>query len=392
MAVEKNPKRYATFPPEVASVAAARRFVGDTLRNWGVDEVDDAMLLTSELVTNAIVHAGTEVEVVCEALGGQVRIEVHDRHQARRIPVPGDQVSGRGLLFPETLAITWGVTYGQGDKQVWFTVPGTAGETPGAAASRVRGDHHHPAAGPADRRPARPPHRTDRAGRARRRLRLRPAHRGRRRAGPEGDLRRTARGRGAGVRPRRASGRRPWRLRRPGRQPVQPARPAGRRDPVAGHRAVRHRRPGDRAVDRRLAGRRALRRGRRRAPPAGRRPPGALARTRPPDGAGAGPARLARLSRRGEQPARRHPRPADDHGPGGPADRAAAGDLVRGVHRARQRRGAAGVRLARRRDDGGRPAHAARHGGPGAAARRARPVGGVRARGPARTCPPPRTG
>ena len=130
MAVEKNPKRYATFPPEVASVAAARRFVGDTLRNWGVDEVDDAMLLTSELVTNAIVHAGTEVEVVCEALGGQVRVEVHDRHQARRIPVPGDQVSGRGLLFPETLAISWGVTYGQGDKQVWFTVPGTAGDSP----------------------------------------------------------------------------------------------------------------------------------------------------------------------------------------------------------------------------------------------------------------------
>jgi serine phosphatase RsbU (regulator of sigma subunit)/anti-sigma regulatory factor (Ser/Thr protein kinase) len=122
--VEKNPKNYATFPPEVASVATARRFVGETLRSWGVDEVDDAMLLTSELVTNAIVHAGTEVEVVCEALGGQVKIEVHDRHQARRIPVPGDQVSGRGLLFPETLAVSWGVTYGQGDKHVWFTVPG----------------------------------------------------------------------------------------------------------------------------------------------------------------------------------------------------------------------------------------------------------------------------
>ncbi len=128
MDVEKNPKTYATFPPEVASVAAARRFVGDTLRSWGVDEVDDAMLLTSELVTNAIVHAGTEVEVVCQAYGGQVKVEVHDRHQARRIPVPGDQVSGRGLLFPETLAVSWGVTYGQGDKHVWFTLPGPAGE------------------------------------------------------------------------------------------------------------------------------------------------------------------------------------------------------------------------------------------------------------------------
>ncbi|WP_433174524.1 SpoIIE family protein phosphatase [Actinoallomurus sp. CA-150999] len=124
MAVEKNAKTYTTFPPEVASVAAARRFVGGTLRGWGVDDVDDAMLLTSELVTNAIVHAGTEVEVVCELVGGLVRIEVHDRHQARRVPVPGDQVSGRGLLFPETLATSWGVTYGQGSKNVWFTVPG----------------------------------------------------------------------------------------------------------------------------------------------------------------------------------------------------------------------------------------------------------------------------
>lgn len=122
MAVDKNPKAQVTFPPEVASVAAARRFVGKTFRSWGVDEVDDAMLLTSELVTNAIVHAGTEVTLVCEMLGGQVRVEVHDRHQARRVPVPGDQVSGRGLLFPDTLATTWGVTYGHGGKQVWFTM------------------------------------------------------------------------------------------------------------------------------------------------------------------------------------------------------------------------------------------------------------------------------
>src|SRR5262249_43042299 len=39
-----------------------------------------------------------------------------------------DQVSGRGLLFPETLATSWGVTYGQGDKHVWFTLPGLSGE------------------------------------------------------------------------------------------------------------------------------------------------------------------------------------------------------------------------------------------------------------------------
>jgi serine phosphatase RsbU (regulator of sigma subunit) len=86
------------------------------------------MLLTSELVTNAIVHAGTDVEVRCELAGREVRVEVHDRHQARRIQVPGEDqpVSGRGLMFPDALADSWGVTYGPAGKQVWFTLP--AGE------------------------------------------------------------------------------------------------------------------------------------------------------------------------------------------------------------------------------------------------------------------------
>ena len=107
-------------------MAAARRFVGAALRRWGVDAVDDAMLLTSELVTNAIVHAGTDVDVRCEVVHGEVRIEVHDRHRARRIPVPGEQVSGRGLMLPEALATAWGITYGRADKQVWFTLPAPA--------------------------------------------------------------------------------------------------------------------------------------------------------------------------------------------------------------------------------------------------------------------------
>ena len=84
------------------------------------------MLLTSELVTNAIVHAGTDVDVRCEIVDDEVRVEVHDRHRARHIPVPGEQVSGRGLMLPEALATAWGITYGRSDKQVWFTLPAPA--------------------------------------------------------------------------------------------------------------------------------------------------------------------------------------------------------------------------------------------------------------------------
>lgn len=49
----------ATFEPVGRSVATARAFVRDTLQGWGcADIVDDAVVLTSELVTNAVVHAG----------------------------------------------------------------------------------------------------------------------------------------------------------------------------------------------------------------------------------------------------------------------------------------------------------------------------------------------
>ena len=56
----------ATFDPVGRSVATARAFVRDTLQGWGfADIVDDAVVLTSELVTNAVVHAGTAADVLC---------------------------------------------------------------------------------------------------------------------------------------------------------------------------------------------------------------------------------------------------------------------------------------------------------------------------------------
>lgn len=64
----------AAYAPEPAAVGAARRFVRDTLRSWELTGpawcqlVDDAVLLTSELVTNAVLHAGTPVEVTCRLL------------------------------------------------------------------------------------------------------------------------------------------------------------------------------------------------------------------------------------------------------------------------------------------------------------------------------------
>ncbi|MEU3351336.1 SpoIIE family protein phosphatase [Streptomyces sp. NPDC037389] len=119
----------ATFEPVGRSVAAARAFVRDTLQGWGfLDVIDDAVVLTSELVTNAVVHAGTAAEVLCVRMSTGVRVEVADRYPERELPVqsPGrpfgglDREGGRGLLLCASLATRWGVEYTATHKTVWF--------------------------------------------------------------------------------------------------------------------------------------------------------------------------------------------------------------------------------------------------------------------------------
>ncbi|AZK96863.1 MULTISPECIES: SpoIIE family protein phosphatase [Streptomyces] len=118
----------ASFDPVGRSVATARAFVRDTLQGWGhSDIIDDAVVLTSELVTNAIVHAGTSADVLCLRTDEHVRIEVADRYPEREIPLQGSHVlapldseNGRGLQLCSALASRWGVEYTATFKQVWF--------------------------------------------------------------------------------------------------------------------------------------------------------------------------------------------------------------------------------------------------------------------------------
>jgi anti-sigma regulatory factor (Ser/Thr protein kinase) len=139
--VEDDLVASAAYQPEPTAAAAARRFVRDTLQSWvvagasaGEDGlVDDAVLLTSELVTNAVVHAGTPVQVTCKVTAGEVEVVVSDAHPNRLVPEPAggehgaaERTSGRGLLLPAALASAWGVTYGQAAKAVWFRLGATA--------------------------------------------------------------------------------------------------------------------------------------------------------------------------------------------------------------------------------------------------------------------------
>lgn len=119
----------ASFAAVSRSVATARSFVRDTLQGWGfADIVDDAVVLTSELVTNAVVHAGTSADVLCLRADDGVRIEVADRYPEREIPLQGSHVNmgspdregGRGLQLCAAMASRWGVEYTSTHKQVWF--------------------------------------------------------------------------------------------------------------------------------------------------------------------------------------------------------------------------------------------------------------------------------
>ncbi|MEU3526685.1 SpoIIE family protein phosphatase [Streptomyces sp. NPDC038707] len=119
----------ASFEPVGRSVATARSFVRDTLQGWGfADIVDDAVVLTSELVTNAVVHAGTHADVLCLRTEDGVRIEVSDRYPEREVPLQSSAVSmgspdregGRGLQLCAALATRWGVDYTPTHKNVWF--------------------------------------------------------------------------------------------------------------------------------------------------------------------------------------------------------------------------------------------------------------------------------
>jgi anti-sigma regulatory factor (Ser/Thr protein kinase) len=124
--METQPYQAATvLPPVPTAPREARRFVTTTLQRWHADDVCDVVeLLTSELVTNAVLHARTSVTVRVVRCDDAVRVEVADGSPA--VPTPrlysDDAVTGRGLQLVESLAERWGVEAGGGAKTMWFEV------------------------------------------------------------------------------------------------------------------------------------------------------------------------------------------------------------------------------------------------------------------------------
>lgn len=147
-----------TLPGSPLAPGSARALVRAAATGWSEDRlpgtdrltgrlVDDAVLVVSELVTNAVVHAGTEVTLECrlDQDAGALVVEVSDHHPSR---APRDTEAeapyetpeyGRGLRLVATLAESWGVTFRRGTKTVWarLTDEARADAGPGTHGGRL---------------------------------------------------------------------------------------------------------------------------------------------------------------------------------------------------------------------------------------------------------------
>jgi anti-sigma regulatory factor (Ser/Thr protein kinase) len=109
---------------DLRAVPETRRALRELLRHWGKPGRSDiAELLTSELVTNALVH--TDHDAVLTATVGPAGLRVEVRDFVSRRPQPrtqnaGDGTHGRGLVLVQSLADAWGVRAHGVGKVVWF--------------------------------------------------------------------------------------------------------------------------------------------------------------------------------------------------------------------------------------------------------------------------------
>ncbi len=112
--------------PDFARVRDARAFVSDHCRTANVspDNADTAVLLTSEVVTNAFLHGRSLTTVTVNITHGAVRVDVSDDNTRHPFPVVPDDnaLDGRGMAIVEALSTAWGVREEVLGKTVWFAL------------------------------------------------------------------------------------------------------------------------------------------------------------------------------------------------------------------------------------------------------------------------------
>ncbi|MFF4992544.1 ATP-binding protein [Streptosporangium saharense] len=118
------------LPGEVSSIPLARRHVRNLLVSVGHTDNDDALLLVTELVTNAVRHSrsgrpGEQVTVSVAIHDGTIHVDVTDAGSADRQPrlrsgMSTDSGGGRGLWLLQEIASTWGWHEIPAGRVVWF--------------------------------------------------------------------------------------------------------------------------------------------------------------------------------------------------------------------------------------------------------------------------------
>ena len=133
------PTSETTLPALPTSVGAARRFLVQMLEEWELQGLEyDASVVLSELVTNAVLHARTDVRVGVSYDDKVLKLEVSDG--SPRLPVarrPNPQAAtGKGLVLVEALASEWGVQRDETGKTIWASFADAASLDPSARTIR----------------------------------------------------------------------------------------------------------------------------------------------------------------------------------------------------------------------------------------------------------------
>lgn len=120
-----------TLPRSLRSAGSARAFASEALDRWGLPELaDDLLLVVTELVANAVTHAGTSCELRLSALPAAVRVEVIDYGAGTPDPMPPSSTRnhGRGLHMIDAVTAAWGVhPLPDKGKLVWAELPRPVG-------------------------------------------------------------------------------------------------------------------------------------------------------------------------------------------------------------------------------------------------------------------------